>query len=101
MIVAVGHDGSHPELVAVPGRDELHLAHREAELVERTDTLVDAVALARCDRLLARDLLPQAVVTVADDGSGLLHTERAWQLDLRAQVGELAGHILHHDDEVL
>ena len=101
MIVAVGDDGANPELVTLAGGDELDLAHREAELVQGADALVDPVVLARRDRLLARDLAPQPLVALTDHPTGVLDARRLVRLDEGGDPGQVAGHVLHHDQEIL
>src|SRR5262249_14191173 len=90
VVVAVAGDRAQAPPVAVPGLDQLELAYREAEVIERADALLDAVALAGQDRELLVDLAPQPLVAVADAAAGVLHRQRGRQAHDERQVGELA-----------
>ena len=86
----------------VARRDELDLLDVEAELVQPAQALLEAVALAEREHLVARQLVPQLVVrrsrTLAANSNGS-STDLA--AELRREVVQLAGEVLLGDVEVV
>ena len=101
MVARLDDTRVQPQLVAVVARDQLELVHVEAELVQTVQPVVDLVARVVAERLLPRQLVPERLVAGDELGGGLLRGQLALAAELRLDVGELAGHVLLGDHQVV
>jgi hypothetical protein len=100
VVAVLDHPGDEPDLLAVVGRHELHLADVEAEVVEPLEPLLEAEHVAGGELVDRGELGPQLRVALLDGEPDVPRIDVGGEAAPHLQVEQTAGHVLGGDLEV-